>query len=57
MNIRKHLSATGLFNLVRAGFEKVKETRKGIVSILMVYIFMSAFAMFSSARWLFTYVW
>lgn len=50
MNIRKHLSATGLFNLVRAGFEKVKETRKGIVSILMVDILMSAFAMFSSAR-------
>jgi hypothetical protein len=34
MNIRKHLSATGLFNLVRA-------------TILMVDILMSAFAMFS----------
>ncbi|MGB0384184.1 MAG: transposase [Ardenticatenaceae bacterium] len=47
MNIRKHLSASGLFNLVRAGLEKVKDTRTGEATILMVDVLMSAFAMFS----------
>jgi hypothetical protein len=47
MNIRKHLSASGLFNLVRAGFEKIKDTRTGQSTILMVDVLMSAFAMFS----------
>ena len=47
MNIRKHLSASGLFNLVRAGFEKVTDTRTRKATILMVDVLMSAFAMFS----------
>lgn len=47
MKIRKHLSASGLFRLVRSGFEKVKDRRIGDVKIALADALMSAFAMFS----------
>ncbi len=47
MKTRKHLSATALFRRVRDGFLKVTDTRVGDVTIFMVDVLMSAFAMFS----------
>jgi hypothetical protein len=47
MKIRKHLSASGLFALVRSGFEKVIDHRTGDVKIALADALMSAFAMFS----------
>jgi len=47
MKIRKHLSASGLFRLVRSRFEKVTDHRIGDVKIVLVDALSSAFAMFS----------
>lgn len=47
MKIRKHLSASGLFRLVRFGFEKVRDHRAANVQISLTDALMSAFAMFS----------
>jgi hypothetical protein len=47
MKTRKHLSASGLFRLVRSGFEKVADYRIGDVKIDLADALMSAFAMFS----------
>lgn len=47
MKIRKHLSASGLFRLVRSGFEKVPDHRAANVQISLTDALMSAFAMFS----------
>ncbi len=47
MKIRKQLSASGLFRLVRAGFEKIKDHRAANKTIPLVDALMSAFAMFS----------
>ena len=47
MKIRKHLSASGLFALVRSRFEKVTDHRTGDVEIALADALMSAFAMFS----------
>lgn len=47
MKIRKHLSASGLFRLIRSGFEKVKDHRVGDIKITLADALMSAFAMFS----------
>jgi hypothetical protein len=44
---RKHLSADSLFDLVRAGFEKVADPRPAGCSISVADALMSAFAMFS----------
>jgi len=47
MRIRKHLSASGLFALIRSRFEKVTDHRTGDVEISLADVLMSAFAMFS----------
>ena len=47
MKTRKHLSASGLFELVRQGFSKVREHRTGKERISLVDTLMSGFAMFS----------
>ena len=47
MKIRKHLSASGSFALVRSRFEKVTDHRTGDVEIALADALMSAFAMFS----------
>ena len=47
MNIRKCLSASGLFRLVHAGFEKITDFRADNQNISMLDALMSAFAMFS----------
>ena len=47
MKMRKHLSASGLFRLVRSGFEKVMDHRTGDVEIALADALTSAFAMFS----------
>ena len=48
MKIREHLSASGLFKLVRAGFEKIEDHRAAaLVEISLADNLMSAFAMFS----------
>ena len=47
MKIRKHLSASGLFRLVRSGFEKVSDHRAANAQISLTDALMSAFAMFS----------
>lgn len=47
MKIRKHLSASGLFRLVRSGFEKIRDHRASKVEISLPDALMSAFAMFS----------
>ena len=47
MKMRKHLSASGLFRLVRSGFEKVTDHRTGDVEIALADALTSAFAMFS----------
>ena len=44
---RKHLSADVLFELVRLGFEKIKDHRLSDVKISMADALMSGFAMFS----------
>ncbi len=47
MKIRKHLSASGLFRLMREGFEEIKEHRAENIQISLRDALMSAFAMFS----------
>ena len=47
MKIRKHLSASGLFCLVRSGFEKITDHRIGDAKIALADALSSAFAMFS----------
>jgi hypothetical protein len=47
MKTRKNLSANGLFKRVKEGFEKVKEHRKGEVTIGLADTLMAGFAMFS----------
>lgn len=47
MKIRKQLSASGLFRLVRSGFDKIKDHRAANRTIPLVDALMSAFAMFS----------
>lgn len=48
MKIRKHLSASGLFKLLRTGFEKIADHRAAeLVKISLADSLMSAFAMFS----------
>ena len=47
MKIRKYLSASGLFNLVHTGFEKIKDFRADNQKISLTDALMSAFAMFS----------
>lgn len=47
MKTRKHLSASGLFKLVRQGFSRVKEHRTGKVRVSLVDTLMSGFAIFS----------
>lgn len=47
MKVRKHLSADGLFKMVRKGFKKVKEPRPINVEIPLVDALMSGFALFS----------
>jgi len=47
MKIRKYLSASGLFRLVHAGFEKIKDFRADNQKISLVDALMSAFATFS----------
>ena len=44
---RKKLSASGLFEVVRNGFEEIKDHRMTSVKITLVSVLMSAFAMFS----------
>jgi hypothetical protein len=48
MKIRERLSASGLFRVVRAGFEKIVERRAAeLIKISLADVLMSAFAMFS----------
>lgn len=47
MKIREYLSASGLFRLVQAGFEKIQDLRADNQKISLVDALMSAFAMFS----------
>ncbi len=47
MKIRKHLSASGLFRLMREGFDEIKEHRAQNIQISLRDALMSAFAMFS----------
>lgn len=47
MKIRKYLSASGLFRLVNAGVEKIKDFRADNRKVSLVDALMSAFAMFS----------
>ncbi|MFH1970724.1 MAG: hypothetical protein ABIJ53_10455, partial [Verrucomicrobiota bacterium] len=47
MKIRKHLSASGLFSVIRQGFAKVKETRAQNAVITVKDALMSGFGMFS----------
>ena len=47
MKLRKHLSASGLFKLLRSGFEKVRDHRQGEVRVSLADTLMSAFAIFS----------
>lgn len=47
MKLRKHLSASGLFRLLRSGFEKVRDHRQGEVRVSLADTLMSAFAIFS----------
>lgn len=47
MKIRKYLSASGLFRLVHAGLEKIKDFRADNQKISLVDALMSAFAIFS----------
>lgn len=47
MNVRKNLSASGLFKLVKAEFEKIKDWRADNQVISLADALMSGFAMFS----------
>ena len=48
MKVRERLSASGLFRVVRSGFEKIEDTRAAeLVEISLADTLMSAFAMFS----------
>ena len=47
MKIRKHLSADGLYRLVRKGFAKIEDHRPMNVEIALVDALMSGFALFS----------
>jgi hypothetical protein len=47
IKLHKHLSADGLFRLVREGFERIKDHRESEVKISLADILMSGFAMFS----------
>ena len=48
MKTREHLSASGLFGVLRAGFEKIEDHRAiEMVKISLADTMMSAFAMFS----------
>ena len=47
MNIRKKLSASGLFKLVHAGLEKIKDVRADHQTVSLADATMSAFAIFS----------
>ncbi len=47
MRVRKHLSASGLFRLVRQGFAKIKDHRAENVTVSLQDALTSAFAMFS----------
>ena len=50
MKTSKHLSANGLFELVRHGFQKTKDHQPMNVQIPLVDAFMSGFAMFRLKR-------
>ena len=47
MNIRKKLSASGLFKLVQVGLEKIKDVRTANRTVSLADGIMSAFAIFS----------
>jgi hypothetical protein len=48
MKVREHLSASGLFRVVRSGFEKIEDPRAAeLVEISLADTLMSAFGMFS----------
>lgn len=47
MNVRKHLSASGLFKIAYARFEKIKDIRADNQKVSLADALMSAFAMFS----------
>ena len=47
MNIRKKLSASGLFKLIDAGLEKIKDVRADNQTVSVADARMSAFALFS----------
>lgn len=47
MNVRKHLSASGLFKITYARFEKIKDIRAENQKVSLADALMSAFAMFS----------
>ena len=47
MNIRKKLSASGLFKLVQVGLEKIKDVRTANRTVSLADAMMSAFAIFS----------
>ena len=49
MKTREHLSADGLFRLVRQGFAKIKDHRAKNAAIALKDALMSGFAMFSLA--------
>ena len=50
MKIRKYLSASGLFKLVRSSFEQIKDHRTEQAEIALGDALMSGFAMFSLQR-------
>ena len=47
MNVRKHLSASGMFKMAYARFEKIKDIRAENQKVSLADALMSAFAMFS----------
>jgi hypothetical protein len=47
IKLRKHLSADGLFKLIREGFAGIKDPRETAVQISLADALMSGFAMFS----------
>ena len=47
MKIRKHLSASGLYKLVRTGFAKITDSRTSADTISLPDALMSGFALFS----------
>ena len=50
MKIRKHLSADGLFKMVKKEFKKIKDHRPINVEIPLEDALMSGFALFSRQR-------